>query len=82
MINNDSIKIEHTSDVKRKNENDPSNVFNGVYTECFLHLSYSCVQKKTLLYLNELNKLPEVPVFGDYVKFGECIFKSSIKYYE
>lgn len=52
-------------------EGNITNVFNGVYTECFLHLSYSCVQRKTLLYLKELGKLQEVSVIGDYVKFGK-----------
>lgn len=50
---------------------DLDSVFNGVYTECFMHLSYMCLQKKTLLYLKELNNLSEVSVIGDYVKFGE-----------
>ncbi|CAB3222916.1 unnamed protein product [Arctia plantaginis] len=44
-------------------------VFNGVYTECFTKFSYTCIQKKTLTYLKQLNNLSEVPVVGDYVKF-------------
>ncbi|XP_053619734.1 uncharacterized protein LOC128680537 isoform X2 [Plodia interpunctella] len=46
-----------------------SEIFDGVYTDCFLYLSYSCLQKKTLVYLKELNKLREVSVIGNYVKF-------------
>lgn len=53
----------------------PDNVFNGVYSECFLHLSYLCLQKKTLLYLKELNNLSEVSVIGEYVKFGKFTFQ-------
>lgn len=56
----------------------PDNVFNGVYSECFLHLSYSCLQKKTLLYLKELNNLSEVSVIGDYVKFGKSFLINMI----
>lgn len=60
--------IESDFDEQEKNEN---NIFDGVYSECFLYLSYSCLQRKTLLYLKELNKLSEVSVIGEYVKFGK-----------
>lgn len=52
-------------------EENVNNIFDGVYSECFLYLSYSCLQRKTLLYLKELNKLSEVSVIGEYVKFGK-----------
>lgn len=64
-LNSDEI-IDITED-----DNKLAEIFNGVYTECFLHLSYSCLQRKTLSYLKELNKLSEVSVIGDYVKFGK-----------
>lgn len=32
---------------------------------------YTCLQKKTLRYLKELNRLNEISVIGDYVKFGK-----------
>lgn len=52
-------------------EEKAANAFDGVYSQCFLYLSYTCIQKKTLLYLNALNDIGEVPVLGDYVKFGK-----------
>lgn len=80
-INDDKVEIseEVISDdvpdprieVKKSESDNPANVFNGVYTECFFHLSYTCLQKKTLLYLKELNRLNEISVIGDYVKFGK-----------
>lgn len=60
--------VESDFEHQEKNVND---IFDGVYSECFLYLSYSCLQKKTLLYLKELNKLSEVSVIGEYVKFGK-----------
>lgn len=58
------------SDFEDQEEN-VNNIFDGVYSECFLYLSYFCLQRKTLLYLKELNKLSEVSVIGEYVKFGK-----------
>ncbi|CAH0721089.1 unnamed protein product, partial [Brenthis ino] len=58
-----------SDNVSVNSESIPDNVFNGVYFECFIQFSFTCLQKKTLLYLKELNKLNEVSVIGDYVKF-------------
>lgn len=69
-VANEEIKSDQTVVVKESDKN-LTDVFNGVYIECFLHLSYSCIQRKTLLYLKELNKLSEVSVIGDYIKFGK-----------
>ncbi|CAH4036964.1 unnamed protein product [Pieris brassicae] len=44
-------------------------IFDGVYSECLLKFSYTCLQRKTLLYLKSLNRLSEVSIIGDYVKF-------------
>lgn len=52
-------------------EENADSVFNGVYRECFLYLSYSCIQKKTLLYLQKLNDMSEVSIIGDVLKFGK-----------
>lgn len=71
IINSNDIK---NSTALISNNDIPDNVFNGVYSDCFLHLSYSCLQKKTLLYLKELNNLSEVSVIGDYVMFGKYNF--------
>lgn len=54
-------------------EQHEESIFNGVYSECFLYLSYSCIQRKTLLYLQKLNDLNEVSVVGDYLKFGKYL---------
>lgn len=66
--------LSDNSTFKNNNENiteeNATNVFNGVYTECILFLSYTCIQKKTLLYLQELNRLNEISIFGDHLKFG------------
>lgn len=74
VINNTSDE----SDIVIKEKEEADNVFDGVYTECFLYLSYSCLQKKTLLYLKELDKLSEVSVIGDYVKFGEILILKTL----
>lgn len=60
-----------SDNVSVNSESGPDNVFNGVYFECFIQFSFTCLQKKTLLYLKELNKLNEISVIGDYVKFGK-----------
>ena len=59
-------------------ESDPDKVFDNVYTECFSRLSFVCLQKKTLLYLKEINRLNEISVIGEYVKFGKILVIFSI----
>ncbi|KAJ2940539.1 hypothetical protein O0L34_g6474 [Tuta absoluta] len=67
---NNTIEISSEEDGKVVSEEEnPTKAFDGVYSECFMHLSYSCIQGKTLVYLKELNKLSEVSIIGDYVKF-------------
>lgn len=70
VLDNDTSNNAVDSDFEDQEEN-VNNIFDGVYSECFLYLSYSCLQRKTLLYLKELNKLSEVSVIGEYVKFGK-----------
>lgn len=70
VLNNTPNNNVIEGDFEEQEEN-VNNVFDGVYSECFLYLSYSCLQRKTLLYLKEINKLSEVSVIGDYVKFGK-----------
>lgn len=49
----------------------PEDAFHGIYSECVLYLSYACIQKRTLKYLNSLNKQDEIPVLGKYLMFGK-----------
>ncbi|CAH2268241.1 jg22300 [Pararge aegeria aegeria] len=84
---NDKFQIseeisDEVTDTKNGESDNPANVFNGVYTECFFHLSYTCLQKKTLLYLKELNRLNEISVIGDYVKFVKLNNSENFNYAE
>lgn len=63
-------KIHNVHDDEDLEESKAASAFDGVYTECIIYLSYTCIQKKTLIYLNSINNLDEVSVFGDYIKFG------------
>lgn len=49
----------------------PEDAFHGIYSECVLYLSYACIQKRTLKYINGLNKQEEIPVLGKYLMFGK-----------
>uniref|UniRef100_A0A2A4IZ01 Uncharacterized protein n=1 Tax=Heliothis virescens TaxID=7102 RepID=A0A2A4IZ01_HELVI len=71
IVNAKVIKVDEDGDEDVINEDikAPDDNFNGVYAECFLHMSFPCVQRKTLMYLKQLNNLSEVSVIGDYVKF-------------
>lgn len=85
IVNSKVIKVEHgvndVIDVKNDDVKDPDDNFNGVFADCFLHMSFPCVQRKTLMYLEQLNNLSEVSVIGDYVKFGECLLLTFCGYY-
>lgn len=68
IVNKDNGEVK---DIIQKDINNVDDVFNGVYTECFVTFSFPCVQRKTLMYLKQLNNMSEVCVIGDYVKFGK-----------
>ncbi|TKX27942.1 cuticular protein CPG [Spodoptera litura] len=70
LINAKVIKVDIDSDKAVDEANDPNDNFNGVYIDCFLHMSFPCVQRKTLMYLQQLNNLSEVSVIGDYKRKG------------
>lgn len=65
-----NIKSDFVLDSNDESDN-YTNIFDGVYSECLLQLSYTCLQRKTLMYIEELNKLKEVTIIGDYVRFGK-----------
>lgn len=58
----------------QNNISNPEDAFVGAYTECILYLSYTCLQKKTLMYLYKLHKQREVPILGNYLLFGIHFF--------
>ncbi|CAH2097074.1 unnamed protein product [Euphydryas editha] len=77
-INTITEDLKSDNNIDNSNSENSTNVFNGVYTECFVQLSYTCLQKKTLLYLKELNRLNEISVIGDYVKFVKLNTSDSV----
>ncbi|KAI5715101.1 hypothetical protein M8J77_010535 [Diaphorina citri] len=46
---------------------DPTAVLSGIYTECLLTLSFTCLQKKIIVLLEKLNKLQKFNLIGDYL---------------
>ncbi|RZF49153.1 hypothetical protein LSTR_LSTR008439 [Laodelphax striatellus] len=48
-------------------DDDPSSALSGVYSECLIKISFPCVQRKTLLFIDRLSRLDRIPLVGDYV---------------
>ncbi|KAJ4447374.1 hypothetical protein ANN_09380 [Periplaneta americana] len=47
--------------------NDVDSALSGFYAECLLKLSFSCVQRKMLVYIDRLDRLNKFDVLGDYL---------------
>lgn len=66
-----TIQNEAIPTVKNNNQSKAEDAFLGVYSDCIWHLSYTCIQKKTLMYLNKLNNQREFPILGSFLSFGK-----------
>lgn len=52
---------------KSDKPDDPTTVLHGIYTECLLTLSFTCLQKKIIVLLEKLNKIQKFNILGDYL---------------
>ncbi|XP_022194058.2 uncharacterized protein LOC111051804 [Nilaparvata lugens] len=55
------------STVSNEVADDPSSALSGVYSECLIKISFPCVQRKTLLFIDRLSRLDRIRIVGDYV---------------
>ncbi|GLH08719.1 uncharacterized protein GBIM_13907, partial [Gryllus bimaculatus] len=46
---------------------DPTSALSGMYSDCLMQLSFSCVQKKVLVFLDRLGRLDKFLVLGDFL---------------
>ncbi|KAL1449928.1 hypothetical protein WDU94_002397 [Cyamophila willieti] len=46
---------------------DPTSVLTGIYTECLMTLSFTCLQKKIIVLLEKLNNIQKFNLIGDYL---------------
>lgn len=51
----------------KKSEEYANDALNGMYSDCFTHISFSCLQKKVLNFINRMNRMEKFSVFGNYV---------------
>jgi hypothetical protein len=56
-----------TSSPIEEDKNDAESALSGFYTECLLHLSFSCIQRKLLVYVDRLDRMKDFDVIGDYL---------------
>lgn len=53
--------------IPRTNDNDANAALNGVYSECLINLSFPCLQRKVLLFLDRLGRMNRFSVLGDVI---------------
>lgn len=46
---------------------DATAVLSGIYTECLMTLSFTCLQKKIIVLIEKLNKIQKFNLIGDYL---------------
>lgn len=59
-------ETEPSSSIKEDNSH-PESALSGFYTQCLLHLSFPCIQRKMLVYVDRLNRMKYFGIFGDYL---------------
>lgn len=51
----------------KKSEEFANDALSGMYSDCFTSISFSCLQKKVLNFINRMNRMEKFSVFGNYV---------------
>lgn len=65
-INNEIYGSGYTGEPS-SNRDDPSSSLDGVYSECLINLSFPCLQKKIILFLDRLSRKKQVSLVGDFL---------------
>lgn len=62
-------KIDSKPEVEegKKSEEYANDALSGMYSDCFAQISFSCLQKKVLSFINRMNRMEKFSVFGNYV---------------
>lgn len=61
------IPGEAEDDFTKRSEVYAGEALNGMYVDCLAKISFSCVQKKVLNFINRMNRMEKFPVLGNYV---------------
>ena len=61
-VNEAETAVETIDDV-----NNPDSALSGFYSDCLLGLSFTCVQRKMLVYIDKLNRVEKYELLGDYL---------------
>ncbi|EEB10220.1 conserved hypothetical protein [Pediculus humanus corporis] len=61
------IPVEAEDDFSKRSEVYAGEALNGMYMDCLAKISFSCVQKKVLNFINRMNRMEKFPVLGNYV---------------
>lgn len=54
-------------DANSIDRDDPAASLDGVYSECLLNLSFPCLQKKIIVFLDRLGRKKQVSLIGDFL---------------
>lgn len=52
-----------------RSEPSPYSAFNGIISECLYYLSYSCFQKKLLVFVDRLDKKRNINIYGTNILY-------------
>lgn len=59
----DTYGLEET----KRSEEFAGEALTGMYTDCLAQISFSCVQKKVLNFINRMNRMEKFSILGNYV---------------
>lgn len=62
-------KFERANELEnaRRSEEYAGEALSGVYSECLVQVSFSCLQKKVLNFINRMNRMEKFSLLGNYV---------------
>jgi hypothetical protein len=56
-----------TATVKEDVSESPVNAFSGIYSDCIKEFSFTCVQRKVLVFFDRLGRMESINLLGDFI---------------
>lgn len=68
LVSGHSNEIEaDTPTVKEDESESPVNAFSGIYSDCITEFSFTCVQRKVLVFFDRLGRMENFNLLGDFI---------------
>lgn len=68
LVSGQSNEIDTEKPTVKEDESDsPVNAFSGIYSDCITEFSFTCVQRKVLVFFDRLGRMESFNLLGDFI---------------